>query len=324
MDVIYLLLSIAGPFLGATLWALRKSYGVNLRVRFANVFKLNANGGLYDQPLFHFGTAIPVFLFAVFGGFAWWGYGVSLTPEGFSEFIRISKLPLAMLSLIVPIGAIIASFHSTHQTAKQIVIAEQKSKMESFYQHRRELFDFFDRFEPHTYLNALTVRYKTFPIIHQIFFDGSLETGTPEMNHAAFSDMQNCLNETAELIEEVITGLHYSPRHQEYQQACYNIFEAAHLLGLKEIYKDLVCFEFELDGLSFKTVGRDVEDLLASFRYTFDFFDALCGFCGTIATRNPNASSFIYFGKRLPNKEQMDLNIIAVINFFRQVWDEVD
>ncbi|MEB3440130.1 hypothetical protein U8291_24165 [Pseudomonas sp. A2] len=324
MDLIYLLLCIVGPFLIAILWALRKSEGCNAKEKLENVFKLDADKGLNEQPLFHFGTAIPLLLFMAFGGFAWWEYTPSMNAEGFSKFIEISKLPLAMLAMIVPTGAIIASFHSTKQTAKQIVIAEQKSKSESFYQHRRELFDYFDRFEPHSYLGIMPARYKAFPSIHEMFFIGSPDTGTPQMARQEFDDMQKCLDETARLIEKVITGTHFNPRFEEYRKACYNIFEMAHFMSLPEIHKELECYEFEFEGAHLKTVGKNVNDLLASFRYAFDFFDALCGFCGTLARRAPGVADFIYYGKRLPNKHQMELNLIAAVNTYRQVWDEID
>jgi len=323
MDLIYLLLSIAGPFALATLWAFRKSEGGSCAERFSNVFRLNANAGLYDQPLFHFGTAIPILLFLVFGTIAWWSYSVDLTSEGFNKFIEISKLPLAMLAMVVPTGAIIASFHSTQQTAKQIVIAEQKSKSESFYQHRKELFDYFDRFEPHNYLGVLEARYKIFPTVHQHFFSGTPETGTPELRVTEFDLVHRCLEEVAVLLEKILTGLHYQPRFEEYRKACDTIHDICGYLGLHEINKELLCYEFEKGGANFKTVGQNPEELIAAFRYAFDFYDALCGFCGLVPMRVKGVPDFIYFGNRLPNVHQMQLNIVVILNVYRGEWNEV-
>ena len=135
MEELQLALHITVPIFAAVILAARKAQGKRFR-RLTGVFHLDANKGLLDQPLFHVGMLIPIFLFVSFGSVVWSGYDVDLTATGLDTFIKLSKLPLALLSLLVPIGAIISSFHSTKQTAVQIEITDRKAKIDSFYQHR--------------------------------------------------------------------------------------------------------------------------------------------------------------------------------------------
>lgn len=298
MEMIYLMLSIAAPFIGATLWAARKAPGTTLHTRLRNVFRLNASVGLHDQPLFHFGLLVPILLFVIFGSVAWADYSPSLSVEGFNEFIRVSKLPLAMLSLVVPIGAIVASSHSTHQTATQIKLAESKARAESFYHHRQELFNYFDRYGQRDYLHSFKANFKAFPSIHQTFFTGSPKEGTPEINQKAFSIIQSLLDETAALVQDLVDGVTPSvPKFEEYRQVCDNIYKIAHYLEILEFQEVLDCHEFVVDGKEFRSLGYDAQSLIGAFRYCFDFFDVLCGFCGMRAEKKPYIKTWIYSGR---------------------------
>ncbi|MFG0496690.1 hypothetical protein ACF8MH_05060 [Pseudomonas sp. YQ_13] len=307
--MIYLVLSIAVPFIVATFLAARKAPGTNFYAKVRNVFRLNASIGLHDQPLFQFGLLVPILLFFIFGFFAWADYSPSLSVDGFNEFIRISKLPLAMLSLIVPIGAIVASSHSTHQTATQIKLAEGKARAESFYHHRQELFNYFDRYGQRNYLSSFRAQFKAFPSIHQTFFNGSPQYGTPEINEGAFLMIQGLLNETAVLVQELVDGVSpETPKFKEYREACDNIHKIAFHLEILEFQNELEGREFVVDGKEFRSLGYDAQGLVGAFRYCFDFFDVLCGFCGMRAEKNPSIRTWIYSG-RMPFLNQSNDNV---------------
>jgi hypothetical protein len=88
-----------------------------------NFFVLKANRGLHAQVLFWLTLAIPFTGFLVSGAYSWQGYDLSINYLGFTEFIKISKLPLGILALCLPLAVLIARLHSTIQTAEQIDIS---------------------------------------------------------------------------------------------------------------------------------------------------------------------------------------------------------
>ena len=92
---------------------------------------------LSAQPLFWAGIGVPVVTFFFFGAFAWWGRGVDLSAAGFGEFVNISTLPLALLSLAIPFGTIIANAHRATQTSAQIVAGEKKNAIDGYYAHEK-------------------------------------------------------------------------------------------------------------------------------------------------------------------------------------------
>lgn len=96
---------------------------------------------LSAQPLFWASIAAPVLSFIFFGYFAWHGRSIDMSSDGFKEFVAISKLPLALLSLSIPLSAIIASAHRATQTASQIEVVLKKNALDSFYAHEKSFIE---------------------------------------------------------------------------------------------------------------------------------------------------------------------------------------
>jgi len=136
---------------------------------------LNPEHGLGSQTLFWLVVLAPLTYFGVFGGFAWRGYDVSLNSDGFKQFIEISTLPIALLSLSIPLTALVTYLHSTAQTAKQI----EKNEHELFYLHRREFVYYFEQIGPTTLYDVFAVEFKISPRIHGQLFMGEVKDGIP-------------------------------------------------------------------------------------------------------------------------------------------------
>lgn len=281
MEELKLALHIALPVLVAVVLAARKAQGKGWK-RLVDVFHLNANQGLFDQPLFHVGMLIPTLLFLSFGSIAWSGYDIDLSATGFDAFIKLSKLPLALLSLVVPIGAIISSFHSTKQTAAQIKITELKSNLDSYYQHRTELFNYFDRLEEKRYLNSLSGKFRAHPSLHKRMFDGAPELGAPMPNLASFYKVYGDLAKASVLLEETFQSNMHEPRLASYIGACALVIESAYQLGLDEIYNGPAEQKYNVQGMIVRPLGNSVEEHIACLRYLGDYFNYLVDFCGGI------------------------------------------
>ena len=108
------------------------------KVRFYEVpFKLNPKLGLAEQWPLKFWLCIIIVYFFHSGLLYWKGYELDLSAEGLSVFFSISKIPLSILSLVIPAGLFISRLHSTTQTAVQINETEKKNNMDSFYNQRK-------------------------------------------------------------------------------------------------------------------------------------------------------------------------------------------
>lgn len=141
-------------------------------------FMLNPKYGLGSQTLFWVVILVPLVWFLFFGLFSWRGYSVELSAGGFEEFIKISTLPIGLLSLSIPLTALVTYLHSTAQTAKQI----EKNERELFYLHRREFVFYFDSIGLTLIHDVYQVSYKISPRIHGKLFKGAVGNGVPELN----------------------------------------------------------------------------------------------------------------------------------------------
>ena len=106
-------------------------------------FHMNAEP-LTHQHLFWAAIIIPLSLFIVFGVICWYEHSIRIDSTGFNNFLSISKLPLALLSLSLPFGVVVNNIHRTIQTDKQIKEAERKNKADSFYAHRKNTIEMFE------------------------------------------------------------------------------------------------------------------------------------------------------------------------------------
>ncbi|ELY2674686.1 hypothetical protein FZI57_20290 [Cronobacter sakazakii] len=104
---------------------------------------------LFKQKLFTAALIIPLVSFLTFGAIAWIGHKPQLDAEGLNNFIEISKLPLAMLSLAVPLGVVVNNIHRTIQTSAQIREAQRKNKNDFFYSHQKNTLDHISNIKQH-------------------------------------------------------------------------------------------------------------------------------------------------------------------------------
>ncbi|EPS6753111.1 hypothetical protein ACVG6Y_004187 [Enterobacter hormaechei] len=108
-----------------------------------DAFKMNAEP-LTSQHLFWAALIIPFSAFLIIGIICWYGKSIRLDSTGFNNFLSISKLPLALLSLSLPLGVVVNNVHRTIQTDKQIKEAERKNKADGFYSHRKNTIEMFE------------------------------------------------------------------------------------------------------------------------------------------------------------------------------------
>ncbi len=111
-----------------------------------NAFNMNAEP-LTHQPLFKAALIIPIISFLLLGVIVWKGHSIQIDADGFNNFLTISKLPLAILSLSIPFGVIVNNIHRTIQTDTQIKEAQKKNTIDGFYSHRKNTMEIIQSIE---------------------------------------------------------------------------------------------------------------------------------------------------------------------------------
>ncbi|NCH42616.1 hypothetical protein [Cronobacter sakazakii] len=114
-------------------------------------FTMNAKP-LTHQHLFKAAIIIPIVSFFLLGAISWEGHSLQIDSEGFNNFLDISKLPLAALSLSLPLGVIVNNIHRTIQTDKQIEEAERKNILDRYYSHRKNTIEILQNLDMSTIL----------------------------------------------------------------------------------------------------------------------------------------------------------------------------
>ena len=264
---------------------------------------LDPEKGLLRQGALWMGILLPLAYFMVLGGIIWSEYELDISSAGLVTFFKISGIPLAVLSLTLPLTVLISRLHATEQTAKQIEMASHKNNLDSFYAHRNELFTYFDHLNETEYLDgALTGRFGIHPRLHKAFFNGRPELGVPEVDTEHFNNIENILAVTRMQIDKVLKSENADEEAISWYlcNACVSIHTLSMALGLPEIYIELadkgVLVELYVKGQEekqrFLSVGTSTDDLVAAFRYANDYFNNLCDFAGY--TRGDVAEEYQY------------------------------
>ena len=143
--------------------------GINWRERLTSSLSLNADKGLSSQGLLWLSIFCPFLYFVILGSVTWQGYEILITSAGITTFFSISKLPLAILSIIIPLSVLVSRFHATKQTAEQIKITRLKNNLDLFNSHRNELFSYFTQIGEINYLDCFVAKYRVHPRVHKTF-----------------------------------------------------------------------------------------------------------------------------------------------------------
>lgn len=288
IDIIYLLALILIPaFIPALFVVGAFGEGKQILKRCEFALTLHVDRGLSHQGLLWLCISSPILYFIATGLIAWKGYSPSLTGEGLNTFIKISSIPLTLLSISLPLSVLVASLHSSKQTAEQIKIIRKKNNIESFYAHRRELFSYFAEIGENNYINCIHAKNKVHPRLHKNFFSGSPEEGHPVVNESSFVRVEELLSSAQLFLDIVIRNADPERVFSLYAaNLCPHIYELSRVLGLPEIYitladKSAYCSTvIDEEEVRHLTLGYSTDEAVAAYRYIKDYYKNLCDFAG--------------------------------------------
>ena len=283
-DIFELILILIVPFLLSVLLVTKFcGDGATFLKRCTFALTLHVDRGLFKQGLFWLFILIPFLYFLALSIIAWQGYSILLTLNGLNEFVKISVVPLAILSLAVPLSVLVSRLHASKQTAEQIKITRQKNNIDLFHSHRKELFSYFLQVGKEKYLDCFDAEYKVHPRVHKNFFSGSPEDGSPEINELAFAQVERDLLLAKNLLDNVISDKNPKMTFDFYiANLCPTIYRLSYCLGLPEIHRNLAekSVYYKSGNDLFLTVGKSTDEIIAAYRYAKNYFINLCDFAG--------------------------------------------
>lgn len=247
---------------------------------------------LTKQYLFKQSIRIPLVSSLYFGIFSWLGHSPQFDSDGFNNFITISKLPIALLSLSIPFVAVVANIHRTVQTNLQIEEAKQKNLSDSHYSHLKFVTDYFTNLPQR--LVSRKRNYGTKEIVYKINYPIHLyryifEDSTPESGRPKNSN-KNFIKKVNEHWIEVLRNLekiNSSNSGSELNEILIRQIKALHLIEhhLLKISKLLCLTPLELnEHATFTSNGYEIftnfmsgnelgETIETYFRFTNDILD---------------------------------------------------
>ncbi|WBF43972.1 hypothetical protein [Serratia rubidaea] len=100
---------------------------------------------LSEQWMFWLSILTPLFLSILLSIPLWLQTKIKLSAEGYDNFLQTFKLPIGVLSLSIPLVAIVAHIHRTIQTAEQIQTTRKKNAADSFFSHHKFMIEAFGK-----------------------------------------------------------------------------------------------------------------------------------------------------------------------------------
>lgn len=70
---------------------------------------------------------------------------IDLSSNGFNYFVSVFRFPLGILTLIIPIVALLAANHRSEQTKEQIKVTGIQNNFANYYKHLEEFIKYFDK-----------------------------------------------------------------------------------------------------------------------------------------------------------------------------------
>jgi len=116
----------------------------------------------------------------------------SLTFQGYNSFLKDFKLPIGIMGLSIPLGALAAAVHRSVQTSRQIIEQNEQNIFSNYLEHRKYFLSFVDEHQPFSHLKVSA------PHLYQRLFPESANGPLAPAN-ASIDDLLNNIEKTAVL-----------------------------------------------------------------------------------------------------------------------------
>lgn len=256
---------------------------------FSQSFGLHPEKGLMNHGLLWFSILTPFIYFITIGYVSWEPYSLDMSSEGFAKFISISTLPIAILSLAIPLPVLVSRFHATQQTAAQIKATKLKNNIDVFYAHRKAMFEYFDRVPKVKFESAPECEFKVHPRLHINAFRGSKpEQGNPAIFEEFFKSIESNLFSARTMAYHTLTEEDVHRRLAFYRNSCIALWAVSRRLLIGEMFTAISDNSIAIKEVRRTnpretyviTVGQTTSELIGSYRMCRSFYRILCEFSG--------------------------------------------
>jgi hypothetical protein len=156
--------------------------------------RLNPESGLDRQPLFWMAILTPLLVAIGFGIPIWLDCSFEFSEEAYTHFLNISKLPLAISAISIPLGVLVGRIHGTKQTSLQIAktahqIAKSQEQFELTYNEYRKknYLDHYTHFKD--FINNIDYQINIEGLYRHLFPVASLFNGDLAINEEFMNDL---------------------------------------------------------------------------------------------------------------------------------------
>lgn len=205
---VYLILALSPIICSVLLFACASGISASKGATFYNfAYHLDPRRGLASQWPLRFWLFTIIVYFLAAGVICWAPYTLSFTPEGFDTFIEISKFPIALISLTIPIGVFISRLHSTQQTAAQIEATDMKNRLDAFHAQRKGIVEYIASLGTVELANKVSLKIQINQAFHsEVFRNSTHETGALEADERVLSDVASQVSSVLDDLASVMPG----------------------------------------------------------------------------------------------------------------------
>ncbi|WP_258089957.1 hypothetical protein [Serratia liquefaciens] len=154
---------------------------------------------LSEQWMFWLSILTPLSLSILLSIPLWLQTKINISAEGYDNFLQTFKLPIGVLSLSIPLVAIVAHIHRTIQTAEQIQTTRKKNAADSFFSHHKFMIEAFGKIASKDInISMQPIEYKIgdpYQLYDNLFKNSSYEHGiNPSNLFSITSEIENEIN----------------------------------------------------------------------------------------------------------------------------------
>ncbi|CNF35126.1 Uncharacterised protein [Yersinia bercovieri] len=218
------------------------------------LFRLD-HESLSKQGPFWLSILIPLVISILLCIPLWIHTTIDLSPDGYGKFLDMYKLPIGILSLSIPLVAIVAHIHRTIQTSEQIKSARDKSKSDSFFSHHKFVIDAFSKIPPKIIDSYEYKIEDPYSIYAYLFEDASYTNGVNIENLARVKqEFTDVLISISTSIESVSNDKNRGSRIYEIYNITSEIFKLESMLSITKTNRTWHSLMMDKDELHIRKV----------------------------------------------------------------------
>ncbi|CNI14466.1 hypothetical protein CBW53_06465 [Yersinia frederiksenii] len=184
------------------------------------LFRLN-HESLSKQGPFWLSIFIPLIISILLCIPLWAHTTIDLSSDGYGKFLEMYKLPIGILSLTIPLVAIVAHIHRTIQTSEQIRSARDKSRSDSFFLHHKFVIDALSKIPPKT-LDSYEYKIEDpYSIYAYLFEDASYTKGVN------IESLEKAKKEFTEIINKISASIESAKSDESKNSRIHDIYNIA-------------------------------------------------------------------------------------------------